>query len=199
MLGLCCYMGFSLVVVLRLLILVVSHGAQALGAQVSVVAAQSSIVGSSWSRDWTCICCIGRPILYHWATRQALKNCISEIYELCDVIKPKQINTTYFPLAFLRFPHQPRAGPILLTLLFFPLVPLSYRALHGSIYSFPLVRYSCPLSAGVPHTLLCLEVCNCCICGERCIPRPPTPPPSCSLHLSCLVARNVRSIIISQV
>ena len=42
----------------------------------------------------------------------------------------------------LQFPHPPRAGPILLTLLFFPLVPSSYWVLRGSIYSFPLVRYS---------------------------------------------------------
>ena len=58
----------------------------------------------------------------------------------------------------LQFPHPPRAGAVLLTLLFFPLVPLSYRVLHGSIYSFPLVRYSFLLSAGVLHALLCLKV-----------------------------------------
>ena len=58
----------------------------------------------------------------------------------------------------LQFPHQPRAGPVLLTLLFFPVVPSSYQVLHGSIYSFPLVRYSCPLSAGVLHALLCLKM-----------------------------------------
>ena len=57
----------------------------------------------------------------------------------------------------LQFPHPLRAGPVL-TLLFFPLFPSSYRVLHGSIYSFPLVRYSCPLSAGVLHALLCLKV-----------------------------------------
>ena len=45
----------------------------------------------------------------------------------------------------LQFPQSPRAGPILLTLLFFPLVPLSYQVLHDSIYSFPLVRFSCLL------------------------------------------------------
>ena len=49
----------------------------------------------------------------------------------------------------LQFPHPLRAGPILLTLLFFPLVPSSYRALRASIYSFLLVGYSCPLSAGL--------------------------------------------------
>ena len=40
----------------------------------------------------------------------------------------------------LQFPHPLRAGPVLLTLLFFPLVPLSYPVFHGSIYSSPLVR-----------------------------------------------------------
>ena len=28
-------------------------------------------VESSWIRDWTLISCIGRQILYHWATREA--------------------------------------------------------------------------------------------------------------------------------
>ena len=40
----------------------------------------------------------------------------------------------------------------------FPLVPSSYRVLGGSVCSFPLVRYSCSLSAGVLHALLCLKV-----------------------------------------
>ena len=63
----------------------------------------------------------------------------------------------------LQFPHLLRAGPVLLTLLFFPLVPSSYRVLCGAIYYFSLVRYSCPLSAGVLHALLCLKVCSWCI------------------------------------
>ena len=70
-----------------------------------------------------------------------------------------------------------RAGSILLTLLFFPLVPLSYWVLRGFTYSFPLVRYSCLLSAGVLHGLLCLKVYSWCIRGERCTPCPPTLPP----------------------
>ena len=61
-----------------------------------------------------------------------------------------------------------------------PLVPLSCRVVCGSICSFPLVRYSCPLSAGVLHALLCLKVCSWCIGGETCTPRPPTPLPFCS-------------------
>ena len=75
----------------------------------------------------------------------------------------------------LLFLHLPRAGPVLLTLLFFPLVPSSYRVLHGPIYSFPPVRSSCPLSAGVLHVLLCLKVYFWCIHGETCTPHPPTP------------------------
>ena len=58
----------------------------------------------------------------------------------------------------LPFPHPPRAGPVLLTLLFSPLVPSSYRVLWGSIYYFPLVSYSCLLSAGALHALLYLKV-----------------------------------------
>ena len=81
----------------------------------------------------------------------------------------------------LQFPHPPRAGPILLTFLFFPIVPLSYQVLCGSMYSLPLVNYSYPLSAGALHALSCLK----CIPGvfmERCTPYPHTPLPSCSLQ-----------------
>ena len=88
----------------------------------------------------------------------------------------------------LQFPHLLRAGPVLLTFLFFPVVPSSYWVLCGSIYSFPLVRYSCLLSAGVLHALLCLKVYSWCIRGERCSPHPPTPLPSCSLVVLCLLS-----------
>ena len=30
--------------------------------------------GSSWPGDWTCVSCIDRWILYHWATWEALNN-----------------------------------------------------------------------------------------------------------------------------
>ena len=42
---------------------------------------------------------------------------------------------------------------------------------------YPLVRYSCPLSAGDLHALLCLRLYSWCIFEERCTPSPPTPPP----------------------
>ena len=80
----------------------------------------------------------------------------------------------------LQFPHPPRAGPVLQTLLISPLVPSSYRVLHGSIYSFPLVGYSFRFLAGVLHALLCLKVYSWCIYGERHTPYSPTPMPSCS-------------------
>ena len=79
----------------------------------------------------------------------------------------------------LQFPHPPKAGPVLLILLFPPLVASSYQVLHDSIYSFPLVRYFCLLSDGVLPTLLCLKVYSRYIHGERYTPHPPTPPPSC--------------------
>ena len=59
--------------------------------------------------------------------------------------------------SLLQFPHPLRAGPVLWTLLFYPLVASSYRVLRGSMYSFPLLRYSCPLLAGVLHAFLCLK------------------------------------------
>ena len=31
-------------------------------------------VESSQIRDWTCVSCIGRQVLYHWATSEALRN-----------------------------------------------------------------------------------------------------------------------------
>ena len=72
--------------------------------------------------------------------------------------------------SLLQLPQPPRAGPVLLTLLFFPRVPLPYRVLCGSTYSFSLVRSFCPLSGGVLHALLCLKVYSRCILGERCTP-----------------------------
>ena len=35
----------------------------------------SSSTGSSWPRDWTLVFCIGRRILYSWATRERLCMC----------------------------------------------------------------------------------------------------------------------------
>ena len=35
--------------------------------------------GTLWPRDWTCISCIGRRILYHWATWEAPKYYFSSI------------------------------------------------------------------------------------------------------------------------
>ena len=57
----------------------------------------------------------------------------------------------------LQFPYLLGAGPVLLTLLFFPLLPSSYRVLGGSIYYFPVVRYSCLLSTGVMQAILGLS------------------------------------------
>ena len=70
----------------------------------------------------------------------------------------------------LQYPHLLRAGPVLLLLLFLPQVHLSYWGLHGPIYSFSLVRYSCLLSADVLNALLCLKAYPWCIHEDRCTP-----------------------------
>ena len=85
-------------------------------------------------------------------------------------------------------PPPPRAGAVLLTLLFFSpssfilwsFMQNSLCRIYGSRYSFPLVRYSCVLWAGVLHALLCLKLYSWCVCGERYTPHPPSPPPSFS-------------------
>ena len=72
-------------------------------------------------------------------------------------------------------------GLILVTLLFFPQFLRPTEFCCDSIYSFLLVRYSCLLSPGILHGLLCLKVYSWWIHGERWTPHPTTPPPSCSL------------------
>ena len=57
--------------------------------------------------------------------------------------------------SLLQFPHPPRADPVLPIFLFSPLLPSSYRVLCGYVYSFPVVRYFCPLLVDVLQALLC--------------------------------------------
>ena len=68
--------------------------------------------------------------------------------------------------SLLQFLHPVREDSVLLNSWFFPPVLSSYWVLRGSIYSFPLVRYSCLLSGNVLITLLCLKVYAWCIHGE---------------------------------
>ena len=79
----------------------------------------------------------------------------------------------------VQFPHPPRAGPVLLTLLFPPqfLHPTEFCMVPYILFC---VKYSCMLTAGVLCTLLFLKVYSWCIHAERCTPCPPTPSSSCS-------------------
>ena len=61
----------------------------------------------------------------------------------------------------------------------FLFLPFSYQVLHKSIYSLPVVRDSCQLSAGALQDLLHLKMYSWFIHGERCTPHPHTPLPSC--------------------
>ena len=44
----------------------------------AVLSPSRSWMSSSWTRDWTCIICTARRILYHWATREGLLCCTPE-------------------------------------------------------------------------------------------------------------------------
>jgi len=84
----------------------------------------------------------------------------------------------------LQFPHPPRAGPVLLTLLFFP--PSSF--ILPSFVWFYILFFTGQV------LLSTLSWCSACTSasegvflmhhGERCTAYPPTPPPSCSLLLT---------------
>ena len=43
--------------------------------------------GSSWPRDWTYVSCIGRWVLYHWATRDARKRYIDVLWKVAKARK----------------------------------------------------------------------------------------------------------------
>ena len=55
--------------------------------------------GSSWPRNWTQVSCIGRWILYHWATREAL---YMYKYLLGELQRPHTFQTTYYTGAPLK-------------------------------------------------------------------------------------------------
>ena len=61
----------------------------------------SSSRGSSWPRDWThvsCVFCIGRWILYHWATWET-PSIINYMYWKCTIWKKKKVyDLTHFDL-----------------------------------------------------------------------------------------------------
>ena len=42
-------------------------------------------VESSWSRDWTCVCCIGKWILNHWLTRE-VHGCFFFVHSARDAL-----------------------------------------------------------------------------------------------------------------
>ena len=98
------------------------------------------------------------PCIPVWGTYGCSKYCLNLIpFTLpqinCFILSFKcfLLTQTIAPMwgsdPLLQFPHQPRAGPFLLTLLFFPLVPSSYLILCGSIDSFLMVMFSCQFSA----------------------------------------------------
>ena len=48
---------------------------------------------SSWTRDWACVCYIGRQTLYHWATREAWVSSFSlSLEQVLDPREPERNN-----------------------------------------------------------------------------------------------------------
>ena len=85
-------------------------------------------------------------------------NCFTPILKCFSSDSGNCPNVGIGPL--LQFSHPLRAGLVLLTILFFPLVPSSYWVLQGSIYYFPW--------SGTPirsQLLFCMH-----FCVWRCIP-----------------------------
>ena len=115
--------------------------------------------------------------IYLGCHRSAVPLSALNVSPLTQTIAPLGIGPLF------QLPNLWTVSPVLLTLQFFPPVPSSYQVLCGSIYSFQLVRSSCPLPAVVLHALLCLEVYSWCIHGERGTSCPPILPPSCSPQL----------------
>ena len=160
----------------------VSHGAQALGAQVSVVVAHRL--------SWIFLIQGLNLYLLHWqANSLSLSHQGSSeqlhFWNLWTVwcYKTKADKHNIFPscLSSVPPPAEGRSSPTNT-----PVFPPSSFVLLSFVWFymfFSTGQYSCPLSAGVLQALLCLKVYNWCIHGERCTPCPPTPPPSCSLPL----------------
>ena len=68
--------------------------------------------GSSWARDQThvsCIFCICRQILYHWATRYHLSLCCCSVFKSCLThCDPMKCSMPVFPV----FPYLPESAQI---------------------------------------------------------------------------------------
>ena len=63
------------------------------------VGCHSLLQGSSQPRDWTCISCIDRQILYHWATWAVSRCCWCSGTKLCPTLcDPKDCSTPGFPV-----------------------------------------------------------------------------------------------------
>ena len=80
--------------------------------------------------------------------------------------------------SLLQVPHPPEYMSSPDNSPFFPLLPSFYCDLCGFIHSFPVIKDSFSLSAGVLQDILCLKVYCWCIHGEKSTPHPSSPPPS---------------------
>ena len=126
--------------------------------------------GSSWPRDWSptsCISCIGRQILYHWATREAPdletetleQHCAIELSVMIEMVPFGLSKST--PHAWPHAAFEFRSYQVYLFLwpcwVFIATWDfLQLQRVEASLVAQPLE----PLSVIVPHWLVCPEACG---------------------------------------
>ena len=104
-------------------------------------------MGSSWTRDRTCASCIGRRILYHWATRDApppsLYTCLQS-HMLCSALTPTTVlcGTPLLLFFLLKLLHWQRSYCAEQTLWRFFLELIFYMGQCGRLCRFFHVRSS---------------------------------------------------------
>ena len=106
--------------------------------------AVSSSRGSSPPRDWTCVSCIGRQIIYHWATCEAP--------EICS------LNLKFFVdnLSLCSLSPSPNSSSLNMDTLFVFWLPLFLTKNQLFLFFFFLLYMTCHLPLGASKVLLLL-------------------------------------------
>ena len=135
--------------------------------------------GPGWERWSSCLLMLGSVFLFCFLFRWGVLHRVLLVAGRCQGLYPGDFLCRSSHWLILPRVSSLGARVLASVLLLQRLRPCS-RVLRASVYALPRDRYSCLLSAGVLHALLCLKVCSWSNSGERCTPHPPTPSPSCS-------------------
>ena len=100
-------------------------------------------VGSSRAREWTCVSCIGRWLLYHWARREALAN--SSVCYLLFVKIANVIFLSWMDLEMMQPPSEDWILPVLI-------LPSEYSP------TFVLCSFSASHEIQPSHSSICIHL-----------------------------------------